>query len=80
MKHSMAGNVSFMRWLIVWNFNLDEHHALAPRNNLINEGEEYVEAEQNVISGTFGMSNDVLPLSMHIFSANNTNKVNKKKK
>jgi hypothetical protein len=30
--------------------NLEEHHALAPLNNVINGGKEYVVADQNMIS------------------------------
>ncbi len=66
--------------LVLGGINPELQHACAPRNSFTNVGKEYVEAEQYVISaGTFGISNIILPSSMHMFSADNQNKVDAKK-
>ena len=60
--------------LVLGGINLELHHAFAPRNSIKNVGEEYVEADQLVINGNIRNGNDVLPLSMHMFSVDNRNK------
>ncbi len=52
--------------LLGW-INLEIQHAFAPRNSIKNVGEEYVEADCML---------NVEPLSMHMFSVDNRNKVN----
>ena len=52
--------------LLGW-INLEIQHAFAPRNSIKNVGKEYVEADCML---------NVEPLSMHMFSVDNRNKVN----
>ena len=52
--------------LLGW-INLEIKLAFAPRNSIKNVGEEYVEADCML---------NVEPLSMHMFSVDNRNKVN----
>jgi hypothetical protein len=65
--------------LVLGWINLELHHAVGPRNSFENVGEEYVEADQYVISWNIRNVERFLAVSMHMFSADNRNKVNTKK-
>ena len=63
--------------LLGW-INLELQHAFAPRNSFKNVGEEYVEAEQDVISGNIRNVERCLAVQ-HAHVLCNRNKVNSNK-